>query len=153
MPRWAVRSVFLAAVVALPFQVVVREVFSEPYPGLYQPSFGGDVTRGSTFTNVEPRVTVREADGSSHRVPYTAVLPRTGALPQAVFRSALGDPVRAQDPQTRRWLRQQLLAAEPTTDPRSVEVEWLTVERRFGSSTARVVSVEDETPIDVGPGS
>ena len=61
MHHAAIRGLFVLAVAVLPLQLVARELYSEPYPGLYQPSFGGDVPAGKTYTTLEPQVTVTDA--------------------------------------------------------------------------------------------
>lgn len=151
--RWLVRGVFVAAVVALPLQLVVREALAEPYPGLYQPSFGGTISSGSTYSSVEPRVTVTEADGALRRVGADALLPHTGVDEGAVFRSAFHEGPRAHDSRTADWLRERLKHLAPESEPRTVTVDWMDVERRVGSQEARLVGLHSRVVMDLEDGS
>ena len=124
-------------------------MYSEPYPGLYQPSFGGDVPVGKSYTTLEPRVTVTDADGSATRIAYEDLLPPTDVVPQTVFRHAFLHSREADDPGTARWLRGRLVALAPGSDPRTLTIEWLDVVRRVDSSRSRVADVESVDEIDV----
>lgn len=150
MRRWLIRGVFVVAVVALPFQLAIREIKSEPYPGLYQPSFGGAVSAGPAYETVDPRITVTDADQTTYQIAYQDLLPPTRVIGSAVFRSAFHDDQRSQDPRTASWLRQRLLVLEPERDPAEVVIEWVEVERRVDSAATRDVEVEQRVAIDVG---
>ena len=149
MHQWGVRGVFAAAVVALPLQLAVRDLAAEPYPGLYQPSFGGEVSSGPTYDSVEPRIAVTDADGSTRQLGVDAVLPPTGVDPGAVFRSAFREGPRAHDPDTAFWLRQRLQALEPGSDPQDVTVDWVHVEHRVGSTRVRTGDLDSRVLVDV----
>lgn len=152
MNRVLVRGLFAVAVAALPVQLVVREVGSEPYPGLYQPSFGGTVAEGLDYQTYEPLVTVIERDGTERKVDYRDVLPPTPVLPLSVFRSAFEDDKRSQDPQTARWLRSRLLVLDPGSDPQSATIEWVRVDRQIGSTRSQVAEVAKTVVLDVRGG-
>ena len=75
MRRIFVRGVFALLLVGFAAQLAVAKVWSEPYPGLFQPGFegfGGKQGRPENMTTVPaPVVTATYADGStatfSHR--------------------------------------------------------------------------------------
>ena len=149
MRRWVVRGLFVAALAALPVQTLVRHGGTEPYPGVYQPSFGGEVPQGSDYRTYEPVVMVRERDGATRTVDYRDVLPHTAVLPLPVFKSAFADDRRAGDPRTGQWLRERLLALSPGSDPQEVTVTWAYVERRIGSTVPGATDVDKVETIDV----
>jgi hypothetical protein len=147
--RVVVRLVFAAVLAALPVQVGVREVFSEPYPGLYQPSFGGAPKSSRVAAAHEPRVTVRSSDGSVVAVPFRSLLPPTPVLELPVFRAAFGQDEVVRNPETRAWLRDQVLAWRPELDPSEVTVVWEDVEYDLRSGDRRAVAITRVTTVDV----
>ncbi len=147
--RLAVRAVFAAVLLALPVQVAVREVWSEPYPGLYQPSFGGAPRSAAVATTLEPRVDVEATDGSVTPVPFRDLLPPTPVLETTVFRSAFYSADNAAEPQTRAWLRGRVAAWRPEIDPATVTITWEDVEYALSTGERRVVRTDRVTTVDV----
>lgn len=148
--RLAVRALFAAALLALPVQVAVREIWSESYPGLYQPSFGGAPSSAAVATALEPRVDVEATDGSVTEVPFRDLLPPTPVLETAVFRSAFYSPDNAAEPETRAWLRDRVIAWRPGIDPSEVTITWEDVEYALSTGERRVVGTNRVTTVDVG---
>src|SRR5688572_3021848 len=141
MPAVAVRLLFAALVVALPIQVAVRELVGEPYPGLYQPSFGGDPARGDFALTTEAAVTVIDRDGERHRVEVDDVLPEgTRVLRSTVFHAAFFDPEEANHPETVHWLRGRVRSLVPG-EPAAVHIEWQRVRTAFDGGSREVVEV------------
>jgi hypothetical protein len=146
----AVRVVFAAAVLTLPAQMLVRQVVAEPYPGLYQPSFGGVPQQGDAATTLEPEITVHFADGRTEAWTSEDVLPPTPVLENEVMRKAFTGAAPAQDPETLRWLRDRILARSPGSDPASVVIAWQEVEYDFVTGDRTVVDVSSIVTMDVG---
>lgn len=144
-----VRGVFVAALAVLPVQTLVHHGAPEPYPGIYQPSFGGAVMEGVDYQTYEPVVSVVDASGSKSTVDYRDVLPPTPVVPFSVFRSAFEDDARAHDPRSERWLRQRLMTLAPGGDPQTVVVDWVHVDRRIGSDESKVADVAKTVTVDV----
>lgn len=146
----AVRAAFGLALLILPVQHVVSSVSAEPYPGLYQPSFGGRVPEGDVAVTLEPEVTVVEADGEERSVAHDELLPTTRVLTPVVFEQAFLRGSHAQDAATAAWLRERLTDLDPGSDPRALRIVWREVEHDLGTSRARVLGTVDEVVIDVG---
>lgn len=147
--RTPVRLLFLAVLVALPAQVLVRERYSEPYPGLYQPSFGGAPRSPEVARTLEPRVVVETAEGREVPVAFRELLPPTPVLQTAVFRSAFYPRGNALEPQTRAWLRGRVTAWNPRIHATAVEVTWEDVEYDVHSGDRQVISTNRVITIDV----
>lgn len=130
-PRGArVAARVLLALVLLVFvgQLGVLRVAREPYPGLFQPSFGGKVTGGSTTAISEPTVTATYTDGSTATFTHRAVMAQSQSLPSAVFSSAFApDSPRRSAPETVRWLRQRLTDLGGGRHPERAVINWRTV--------------------------
>ena len=85
-------------------------IWREPYPGLFQPSFGsGQVSEDGTTVVQEPTVTVTFADGGTATFTHRQVMAESKSLQLTVFRSAFGpDSPRRTDPETIAWLGQRV---------------------------------------------
>ncbi|WP_432544285.1 hypothetical protein [Kineococcus sp. SYSU DK002] len=142
----AVRAVFGLAVVALPLQIAVRHVASEPYPGLYQPSFGGVLQSGREATTWETEVTLELADGTTRSTSVEEILPPTGVLPRYVFASGFGDQASADDSRTVAWLRDRL-AVLGEGEVTAVEVRWIQAGYSLVDGSRRVL--RDDRPVRV----
>ena len=109
--RRSVRALFGLVLVGFVLQLAVTSVWREPYPGLFQPSFGsGQVSEDGTTFVQEPSVTVTYADGGTATFSHRQVMAQSKSLQLTVFRSALGpnSPRRA-DPETITWLERRLV--------------------------------------------
>ena len=108
--RQAVRVLFGLVVVGFVIQLAVTVLLREPYPGLFQPSFGsGQVNDDGTTIVQEPIVTVTYADGGTARFTHRQVMAESKSLQLTVFRSAFGpDSPRRADPETTAWLERRL---------------------------------------------
>ena len=148
-PPARVRVLFLLVVTLLPVQLAIRELIAEPYPALYQPSFGGAPRSAEVAASTEPVVVVTTRSGEEHEVPYRDVLPPTGVLPAVVFRVAFFVPGDAVAVETRAWLRDRLLAMKAGSDPMELIITWENVEYDLRTGERRVVAVERITAIDV----
>ena len=108
--RQSVRALFGLVLVGFVVQLAVTALWREPYPGLFQPSFGsGQVSDDGTTIVQEPIVTVTYADGGTTTFTHRQVMAQSKSLQLTVFRSAFGphSPRRA-DPETVAWLERRL---------------------------------------------
>jgi hypothetical protein len=120
----ALRVAFAAALVLLPLELVVQRVASQPYPGVYQPSFAGTPLVGDTLTARVPIVQFAFSDGTTRDVPFEEVLPESKLLAMSVFKSAFFEEGRANDPATVGYLRDLLQEKFPGSEPATMTVEW-----------------------------
>ncbi len=134
------RLLFASAILALPAHVLFRAVVDEPYPGLYLPGFGGTPRQNLTTVTREPRITVLFRDGRKQHFGVEDILPPTPILPAAIFSSAFYSEKRANDPQTRAWLRARIVA-NTGQDPRSVIIEWEQVRYRLVDGSRDPIAV------------
>ncbi|MCI2239892.1 hypothetical protein MO973_36965 [Paenibacillus sp. TRM 82003] len=148
-PIKAVRLVFALAVLALPAQVAIRHVASEPYPGLYQPSFGGVPLAGREAVTTEAEVTLEFAGGATRAVGVEEVLPPTRVLPRFVFTRGFGTQERADDPRTVAWLRERVAALDERTAT-AVDVRWQRVGYSLDDGSRRVVEETSHVRVDLG---
>lgn len=147
--RRAVRTVFVLALCALPVQVVVREVVGEPYPGLYQPSFGGVPLTGGEATTTDAVVTLDYADGRTRAMSMAEALPPTGILPRYVFSRGFRDQATADDPRTVAWLRERF-ADDPGGPVTGFDVQWQQVGYSVTDGSRRVLSEGRHVHVDLG---
>lgn len=149
MTALRLRVLFAVAVLLLPVQVLFRAAVDEPYPGLYQPSFGGVPQEGTEAATVEPKVTVTYVDGSVEAVPFAEILPQGGPTARSLlFRSAFLTEERAQDPRTLELVARRLeeRAGHPAT---SMRVDWQDVRYDLRTGERRVVSVTSTVKLDL----
>ncbi|WP_432570312.1 hypothetical protein [Kineococcus sp. SYSU DK005] len=149
--RTAVRAVFALAVIALPLQVGIRHLASEPYPGLYQPSFGGVPLAGREAVTTEAEVTLELAGGQRRTSSVEEVLPPTGVLPRYVFARGFGDQEAADDPRTVAWLRERAATLDdrPVT---ALDVRWQRVGYSLDDGSRRVLEDLDHVRVDLAAG-
>ncbi|WP_344476579.1 hypothetical protein [Kineococcus aurantiacus] len=147
--RRAVRGVFALAVLALPVQVAVRELAGEPYPGLYQPSFGGVPLTGGRATTTEAVIHLGYADGHTRRIPVEEALPPTGILPRYVLLRGFRDQRTAEDPRTVAWLRQRW-ADDPEGTVTAFDVQWQQVGYSVQDGSRTVLREGRHVHVDLG---
>jgi hypothetical protein len=132
MRRICVRGLFALLLVGFVAQVVVMKVLTEPYPGLFQPGFGGfggNQGRPEAMATVaQPVVTVTYANGSTATFSHRSVMERSKSGQLAVFESAFGaDSPRHPDPQTVAWLEKRLIDLGGGRQPLRAIVSWRNV--------------------------
>ena len=147
--RRAVRAVFVLALCALPVQVAVREVAGEPYPGLYQPSFGGVPLRGDRATTTDAVVTLQYADGRTRDLTMAEAMPPTGILPRYVFARGFRDQATADDPRTVAWLRERF-ADDPGGTVTGFDVQWQQVGYSLADGSRSVLEDGEHVHVDLG---
>jgi hypothetical protein len=157
MSRIFIRVVFAALLVGFTAQMAVTKVWREPYPGLFQPGFGGfggqQGQPGTMATVPAPTVTATYADGSTATFSDRDVMARSKSAPAAVFRSAFaaagpGSPrLRPLDPRTSAWLDARLTELGGGRRPTSAVIAWhqvtfdVATRRPVGTATTDTVSV------------
>lgn len=139
---------FLLAALALPVQVLLRAAFGEPYPGLYQPSFGGVPEAGNVAITREPKITIVYDDGTRRRVKITGLLPSTPQVEAPIFRSAFYDPKRARDPETLKWIRERI-ERQSGREAEAMIVEWQRSAYNLRDRSRRVVATEKKLELDL----
>ena len=154
MERSAARSVRVAfGVLLLVFvaQLGVTKVWSEPYPGLFQPAFGGSVDEAGTTSVMEPTVTASYADGTTESFSHRDVMAQSKSLQVAVFTSAFGpDSPRRDDPETVAWLERRLAVLGGGKQPESAVLDWREVTYDLADEQAPRSSTTERTTIDFG---
>ncbi len=148
MTSMGVRVLFAAAVVALPAQVLLRAAVDEPYPGLYQPAFGGVPQEGAVAFTTEHEITVSYEGARSERLTVRDILPPASVSRVDIFRAGFYHEERAEDVRTRRWLRKQILKATGG-NPQRVLIRWLKVQYGLVDRSREVVELLKTIEIDV----
>jgi hypothetical protein len=113
MSRKLVRGIFGLVLVSVAVHLGVAKVWTEPYPALFQPGFGGFGGRqgqpDTMTTAPQEAVVVTYADGGTASFSHLEVMRQSKSGPLAVFRSAfVVDSRRRSDPRTVAWLEQRL---------------------------------------------
>jgi hypothetical protein len=117
--------VLVAVLVVFAVQLAATKIWAEPYPGLFQPSFGGAVPPAGTAVVEEPTVTVDYTDGTSATFSHLQVMAQSKSLPLAVFKSAFGpDSPRRSAPDTISWLERRLSDLGGGRQPERAVIEW-----------------------------
>ena len=102
----------------------MQRVVSQPYPGIYQPSFAGTPVVGETLTARVPIVSFTFLDGSVREIPFEEILPESKLLSMSVFKSAFFDEASANDPATVRYLKELVEEKFPGAEPDTMTVDW-----------------------------
>lgn len=123
--RRAVRSLFVLTILVFAAQLVVTDGRREPYPALFQPSFGdGSVTAEGTTIRPQPTVTAVFDDGRTAEFDHLDVMAQARSSPWRVFRSAFGPgSPRTYRADTVAWLEHRLYELSGRHPTRAV-VEW-----------------------------
>jgi hypothetical protein len=144
------RALFAAVVLTFVAQLVVTDGRREPYPALFQPSFGdGSVSADGTTLRPQATVVATFADGTTARYDHGDVMAESMTSPWRVMRSAFGPTSPRRDrPETVAWLRDRV-AALGGAEPVRVVVEWHDVfyDLRGQASPRRVLT--DRTVVDL----
>jgi hypothetical protein len=149
--RGFVRASFGLVVVAFVVQLVMIKVWHEPYPGLFQPAFGGRHARGGTTTVQQPTVTATYTDGTTTTFGHRDVMARSKSLQLAVFRSAFGpDSPRRSDPDTLAWLNRRLSDLGGGRQPDYAVLSWRAVAYDLDGDRPPRVTTTDRTVISFG---
>ena len=148
----AVRVLFGLVLVAFVLQLGVTVAWREPYPGLFQPSFGsGQVSNDGTTVVQEPTVTVAYADGVISTFTHRQVMAQSKALQLTVFRSAFGpDSPRRSDPATIAWLEQRLSELADGRQPEQAVLVYHAVAYDLLGQRPPQVTTTDRTVISFG---
>lgn len=123
--RLAVRVLFALVLLVFIAQVVVTDGRREPYPALFQPSFGtGSVTPEGTVIRPQATVVAIFADGTTASYDHMDIMGQAKSSPWRVLRSAFGpDSPRRSHPDTIAWLENRLFQLSGRHPERAV-VEW-----------------------------
>jgi hypothetical protein len=110
MSRVLLLLLFAAVVIATPVQYIVKQKVSEPYPGLFQPAFGGVPSQSGILEERKPQIDVAYADGSSRAFTHQELLYDSGVQSLSVFNSGFyrDKAARARHPETTAWLKERV---------------------------------------------
>lgn len=143
------RVAFVVVLVIFVAQIGVRFAVSEPFPGIFQPSFGDTPQQGDVTVISEPVVTVALADGTSRVFDYEDVLPETLVLRSAVFETAFGDDEHADEEETQKWLAQRIEELAPGQTPDTMTVEWHDVAYSVTSGSREDLGITKTVDVDL----
>ncbi len=150
--RGPVRALFIVVLVGFLVQLGVTVVWREPYPGLFQPSFGsGQVSEDGTTIVQEPTVTVTYTDGGGGTFTHRQVMAESKSLQLTVFRSAFGpDSPRRTDPETIAWLEHRLSDLSGGRQPARAVLVYNAVAYDLSGQRPPQASTTDRTVISFG---
>ncbi|GAA4286672.1 hypothetical protein GCM10022262_10310 [Georgenia daeguensis] len=132
-------------------QVAVDEMWREPYPGLFQPGFGGIGPVAGTVDSDEPTVTVDYADGGSETFSHLEVMAQAKSSPTRVFSTAFRpDSPRRDLPETVAWLEERVSVLAGGREPVRAVISWRTVHYDLDEDGPPRVTVGDRTVIPFG---
>ena len=151
--KWALRIVFAAAILLLPVELVAQRVAgTQPYPGLYQPSFADTPLTNGILKATLPIVTISFADGSTQQIPYNDVLPDSKLLDLSVFKSAFYGEKKANSADVVSWLRNDLQNKFPGTTPTSMTVDWTAFKIPIDDPDSRTGAIVRTVTVDLTKG-
>lgn len=150
--RRSVRALFGLVLMGFVLQLAVTVAWREPYPGLFQPSFGsGQVSNDGTTVVQEPTVTVAYTDGVTSTFTHRQVMAQSKALQLTVFRSAFGpDSPRRSDPATIAWLEKRLSELAGGRQPEQAELVYHAVAYDLLGQRPPQATTTDRTVISFG---
>ena len=148
-----VRGVFVLVLAGFAMQVAVDEVWREPYPGLFQPAFGGTGPEAGVVESDEPTVTVAYADGSTETFTHLEVMAQAKSSPTRVFSTAFRPESPRRDlPGTVAWLEERVSDLGGGREPVRAVISWRTVRYDLDDDGPPRVTVGDRTVIPFGGG-
>ena len=143
---------FVLAVIVVGFiaQMVVQQVWREPYPGVFQPRFGV-VSPAGTVVVLEPTVLVTYVDGSTATFDHLDAMVESKSEPAVVFTSAFGpDSPRRESVDTISWLEHRLSELHDGTRPQDAVIEWGQVTYALDEQTPPSTRIVDRNVITFG---
>lgn len=148
--RILVRSLFGAALLIVPLQLIAAEGGREPYPALTLPSFSDpSVVRGELAQTV-PFATVWFDDGTSEPFRLRSLLPAGSPVGFGVLRSALWDRDAAVSPATRAWMTRRLAELLPGRPVDSIVIDWVRTKYDFDDGRVTDREVSSTVTIELG---
>jgi hypothetical protein len=148
----SIRVLLGLVLVGFVIQLAVTVLWREPYPGLFQPSFGSGQVRDDGTTIVrEPIVTVTYADGGTATFTHRQVMAESKSLQLTVFRSAFGaDSPRRADPETIAWLQRRLSVLAGGREPEQAVLVYMAVAYDVSGQRPPEARTTDRTVISFG---
>jgi hypothetical protein len=127
--RLGVRLLFVGVVLFVVAQEAVTLGHREPYPALFQPSFGnGSVTKQHTIVGDEPTMVVTYAGGARKTFDHLDINAAAKSSPLTTFRSTFGPTSPRRDKAaTVAWLEQRLTDLGGGRRPVSAVLTWRNV--------------------------
>jgi hypothetical protein len=148
-----VRGIFVLVLTGFAFQVTVDEIWREPYPGLFQPAFGGIGPVAGTVDSDEPTVTVTYADGESATFTHLEVMAQAKSSPTRVFSTAFRPESPRRDlPETVEWLEKRVSDLGGGREPVSAVISWRTAHYDLHDDGPPRFTVGDRTVVPFGGG-
>lgn len=146
-----VRTIFVLLLVGFLVQVAVNAIWREPYPGLFQPAFGGTGDVAGTVESDEPTVTVTYTDGTTATFTHLEVMAQAKSSPTRVFSTALGPKSPRRDlPETVAWLEQRVSDLGGGRQPVSALIDWRTAHYDLTGDGPPQYTEVDQTLIPFG---
>lgn len=143
---WVLPAVFALLAVSMPVQMVLKERFGEPYPGLFQPAFSASEQPHGTISLTVAKMTV---DGDVIDVAQLFPGGNTGqrrALLKSIFPTRHSDVVLDDDLRSR--LRSNLVRSLGAT-PHVLSVTWERRRYRLASGLMTKAQILAEYRIDL----
>jgi len=146
-----IRAIFVLVLAGFAVQVAVNEIWREPYPGLFQPAFGGTGPVAGTVESDEPTVTVTYADGGTTTFTHLQVTAQAKSSPTRVFSTAFRPESPRRDlPGTVAWLEERVSDLGGGREPVRAVISWRTVSYDLDDNGPPHVTVSDRTVIPFG---
>lgn len=138
-------------------QLAVAKVWTEPYPGLFQPGFGGFGGKQGAPENMttvpQSVVTASYADGSTATFVDWVVMEQSKSAPSAVFQSAFGaHRTRPFDPRTVAWLERRLADLHDGRRPVRAVISWRDVVHDIDTGQPLRITTTDELVVPLRNG-
>ena len=134
-PRFGI-VVILSILLLLPLELAWLAVGSEPYPGLYMPSFAGVPVKGDDVTASRLTLTAQTAEGPIDIDPV-GLMPNETRLAESIAGQFFADESRVREVAKNGWLYDRLQAQGVTASGMEVRRERLLIDPsgRGGSRT------------------
>ncbi|MCK6210635.1 hypothetical protein KZX45_08790 [Georgenia sp. EYE_87] len=147
----AVRGIFILVLTGFVAQVAVDEMWREPYPGLFQPGFGGIGPVAGTVDSDEPTVTVVYTDGGSATFTHLEVMAQAKSSPTRIFSTAFRpDSPRRDLPGTVAWLERRVSDLGGGREPVRAVISWRTAHYDLDDDGPPRFTVGDRTVVPFG---
>ncbi|WP_127129781.1 hypothetical protein [Georgenia sp. SYP-B2076] len=147
----AVRLVLALLLIGFAGQMAITEIWREPYPGLFQPAFGGTGPVVGTVDSDEPTVTVTYADGTAATYTHLEVMAQAKSSPTRIFSTAFGPKSPRRDlPGTTAWLERRVADLGGGREPVSAVIDWRTAHYDLSGEAPTRFTEVDRTVIPFG---
>ena len=123
-PHAALVALFAVTIISLPVELAVSAKFGEPYPGIFQPGFGGVPEEDGAIFYERPEVAIVDSSGSKSITDFKSLAPDVGSESQVVLARAIGETDSRRSPETVDFLRKAAQGAVGGT-PTQLAISWV----------------------------